>query len=141
MVKTVKIFTAYDQVVEEPLHCDPAEGMTEQSHKASCDVNVILSQYMKTGVIEQRGGGRYEVLPGQVDYQEALNLVMEAEAAFEDLPAKVRDEFRNRPEELLAFLGDAANRDRAIQMGLIEAPPEAPLEPPLPLEGGGGGAA
>lgn len=39
-----------------------------------------------------------------------------------ELPATLRREFDNDPVKLLAFLQDENNRDRAIQLGLVNAP-------------------
>lgn len=111
-------------------------SMTRQSEKDKCDVNLILKQFRVTGVLPNRGApGRYEDLPSSMDYQEAMNVTLAAQAAFADLPSKIRERFGNDPESLLRFLGDPENRDEAIKLGLLDRPPPVD-EPPA---GGGGG--
>lgn len=110
-------------------------SMTEQSHTASCDINNILAGYKKTGVISHLAqGGTFENMPDAMEYQDAVNLMMDAEATFEALPAEVRKQFGNDPQKLLEFTSDAKNRDAMVQLGMINADPEPPLptSPPTP---------
>jgi phage internal scaffolding protein len=58
------------------------------------------------------------------DFQTALNLVISAQDEFMKVPADVRARFNNDPGELMAFLEDDKNRDEAIKLGLVNAPPE-----------------
>lgn len=95
--------------------------LTQQQFKDSCDINLILDRYMKTGELPiNHKVGRYLDLSELPDYQGALDTVMRAEAAFMDLPAKLRERFQNDPSQLLNFLNNPQNNDEAIQLGLIE---------------------
>lgn len=60
------------------------------------------------------------------DYHTALNLVRQADAEFLSLPAPLRAEFDNDPGRLVAFLEDEKNRPRAVELGLVKAPPGPP---------------
>ena len=88
--------------------------------KDECDINRILKKYQKDGILRHvsRFGGRYEDLPDSIDYQESLNAVMAAEAAFLSLPSSVRSRFENDPGRFLAFVGDPANENEMIDLGL-----------------------
>lgn len=99
----------------------PLETMTVQSEAEACDINNILKKYERTGLIDHvKEGGRYEDLPPGLDYQEALNLVIEAKTSFEGLPAAVRKEFENDPAKFLAFVEDPENVERMGELGLLK---------------------
>lgn len=106
-------------------------SMTKQSFKDECDINVIMARYEKSGAmllssLEQRDP-RYLDTTG-FDYHQAMLRVAEANSLFMELPAALRDRFKNDPHELLAFLDDESNRDEAIELGLAR-PREAAPEP------------
>lgn len=116
----------------------PEASRTEQSHKDSCDINVLMAKYERSGVIPRGASGEpfYGDFTGIDDYQSALNAVMEAEESFMQLPAKIRAQFDNDPQKLLTFLADDKNRQAAIDLGLIDAPnaPAKMAEPPVAPE-------
>lgn len=100
------------------------EMVTKQSHKAECDINNILKQYQRTGIITHVQNARptYEDLPSNVDFQQAMNTVLEAERAFLALPGKVRAHFDNNPERFLAAFYDPNQVETLRGFGLV---PEA----------------
>lgn len=99
---------------------------TKTDMAEQCDINVILKHYNRTGTVLQRQDGRFEDLPAEMDYQRAMNLVVESRESFESLPAELRDRFHNEPGRLLRFLADPQNRKEAEQLGLVKAPPSPP---------------
>lgn len=111
-------------------------SVTEQCHANEVDINKIVSRYSKTGVLPVRSGvPSYGDFSGVGDYHSACEAVAQAEAAFMTLPPEVRRRFDNDPGRLLEFLGDEANRDEAIKLGIVEAvasdePPIVPVEAP-----------
>jgi len=111
-------------------------SMTKQSFAAECDINNIIRSYSVSGIIthinEKAAIGTYADLPDPIDYQESLNLVMAAEASFASLPSSVRNRFSNDPEQFLAFMGDPANQDEMIALGLAKdtRPPKTEPAPP-----------
>lgn len=129
-------------------------SQAHQCFAKECDINHIAARYKQTGLLEHvnRASGAYMDVTGMEDYQSNLNLVMAANAQFMELPAALRKEFNNNPSELHAFLLDSSNRDRAIELGLIEKPaserhidaiyPPAPkpqILPEVPSSGSPGG--
>lgn len=100
------------------------EMVTKQSHKAECDIHNILKQYQRTGIITHVQNARptYEDLPSGVDFQQAMNTVLEAERAFLALPGKVRAHFDNNPERFLAAFYDPSQVETLRGFGLV---PEA----------------
>lgn len=99
--------------------------MTVQSAKAECDINNILSQYRRTGILTHVTASRptYEDLPSDLDYQASMNMLLEAQAAFQGLPAKVRDHFGNDPTRLLIALRDPDQADKLREFGILKPPP------------------
>lgn len=111
---------------------DPEEGQTKQSFKDECDINNIMKRYNATGSITHLNmrTPEYGDFSSPLEFQAALNTVMEGEAMFADLPSDLRDRFGNDPKQLLEFLADEANREEAVKLGIVQAPPE----PPAPVE-------
>lgn len=110
-------------------------GRTKQSFRDECDINLIVPQANKTGLLTHitASGGRYEDLSNAPDYQTALNLVISADAAFQELPAGIRKTFDNDPETFLSFMDDPENAEKCIEMGLM-AKPDTPGEKNPPGE-------
>lgn len=110
------------------------ESMTKQSHKAECDINTILKQYQKTGIITHINNQQplYTDLPSDIDFQQSLEILNRAEDAFASLPSKVRDHFNNSPQEFLEAFKDPRQRDYLTEMGLINRPPPQVTAVPLP---------
>lgn len=109
-------------------------SMTKQSHKSECDINNILRQYKRTGIITHVQNARptYQDLPNNIDFQESMNTILEAERAFDALPSVVRRYFDNSPEQFLAAFQDEKQHEKLREFGFLrpdeqdraEAPPE-----------------
>lgn len=99
-------------------------SMTIQSAAAECDINNILSQYRRTGIVNHVTQARasYEDLPDAVDYQASMHLLMDAQAAFAGLPAKVRDHYANDPLRLLQAIQDPQQLDQLRDFGILRKP-------------------
>jgi phage internal scaffolding protein len=95
---------------------------TEQSHKKECDVNEIVKKYDKTGIISHvsKIEAKFGDMTGY-DFKAMKDKVANAESMFQELPSTIRDEFDNDPAQLLTFMEDENNRDKAIELGLIRA--------------------
>lgn len=101
--------------------------VTKQSHQAECDIYNILKQYQRTGIITHIAARQpsFQDMPDPVDYQEALHHIQRAEAAFDALPASVRDHFRNSPQAFLDAFGDQAQHDKLRELGLLNPKSDA----------------
>lgn len=133
------IRTAYDgtdRLVSDAtaLYFDPSDDFTVQSEKDNCDINFILSQYPAEHVFQDPrllpGAGVEIDLTGLPTYQEAMNVVVQANHAFASLPAEVRERFSNDPGKFLAAWDDPKLEAEMIRLGVRAAP--APADPPLP---------
>lgn len=98
-----------------------SETMTQQSFKKECDVNYILRKYQKTGLIDHVNtyNGDYSDVSSVPSYQQALEIVQDANTMFASLPSSIRKEFSNDPEKFLNFVSDEKNSDRMRLMGLL----------------------
>lgn len=113
-----------------------APSRTKQSFLAETDVNNIIKRYRVTGLLPQHQGdpmyADFSKLPS--DYQDALNKVLDAEAAFNAVSSDVRSEFNNDPKAFISFCTDPANLDQLREWGLAPKPPAPPApvapEPP-----------
>lgn len=133
-------FTFYRPHKRVREHGELADGtvppsLTKQEFVRECDINTIIKQYSATGMLSHVSAkaqqGAYQDLPDSYDFQESLNLVNQAEAAFMSLPAKLRERFDNEPGQFLAFCSDPANLDEMRALGLANPlPPAPPPEPP-----------
>jgi len=119
--------------IQTAIHDRP---ITQQQFKDECDINKIMEKYQRTGQITHlaRNQGIYADLTSLGDYQQSLQKVIDAENAFDTLPAKVRERFGNDPAGLLTFLADPQNKEEAIKLGLIEKPKKAPTPTNEPNE-------
>lgn len=104
-------------------------SMTKQSHKAECDINTILSQYQKTGILNHITENQplYTDLPSDIDYQQSLHTVLAAQDVFHTLPSVVRDYFGNDPERFLGAFMDPTQADKLREFGLLDTP--KPVDP------------
>lgn len=114
-------------------------SLTKQSEAAACDINNIMSQYERTGLIPHvaQYQGQYADLGDSLSYHDSMNAVIAAQNAFDSLPANIRARFGNDPAAFLDFVNDDSNREEMGRMGLLDLPaggvaetPEIAAEPP-----------
>jgi len=122
-----------DRVGTDDISFEGDPGLTKQSMKDECDVNIILKKFAKTGLLShaREHQGQYGDFSNVTDYRSALEQVQMAEGAFLSLPAEVREKFDNDAAAFLDFTGNPANREKMIEMGLI-IPADKPETAPIP---------
>lgn len=106
-------------------------SLTRQEWADECDINTLMAQYDKTGVIthyNQQAPAYLDLTETPYDLQNALDTLNRATAAFMSLPASVRKEFDNDAAQFVNFAQDPENLSQMRTWGL--APPEA--APPAP---------
>lgn len=122
-----------DEASEESgLDCkDPSLALQSQAEEA--DINTIVRRFGLTGQLPVGlRVPKFADFEGIFDFQTAMNVVRTAEEAFMQLPATVRSRFHNDPQELVAFVSDAANRAEAEKLGLLVVPEVIPeVVPPV----------
>jgi len=87
-----------------------------------------MSKWEKTGQPPRLNPANpvYGDFTNACEFQEALEKIHTAEAAFESLPATVRRRVGNDPARFIEFCRDPANHDEMVKLGLAEAPPKDP---------------
>lgn len=114
-----------------------AQGRTKQEFAQECDINNIMSRYLKTGIIEHVRDGAPQFLEASpLEFQEAMQIVAQAETLFEELPSSIRSRFENDATKLLEFVHDPANVAESVAMGFLDpsklsTPIEAHTTPPV----------
>lgn len=116
-----RFVTPYGSHLRVSLDFTDVPSLTKQSFKNECDINVIMAQYLKTGVIDfvQKHSARYGDATG-ADFQYAMLVVAESRTMFNDLPAALRNRFDNDPAQFLDFVHDENNRDEMASLGLLK---------------------
>lgn len=110
------------------------DTLTKQSFRDECNINNIMAKYIRTGVIDH--ANNYQAEYGfalALDYREANEIIIRADAMFLDLPSSVRERFDNDPAEFLAFVQDEANLPEMQEMGLVSKPEPIQEPEPAPL--------
>ena len=101
---------------------DPS--LAQQHMRDECDINVIVERFGVTGSLPVSPvEPTYGDFSGVSSYQDALIKIQQTDADFMALPAKIRERFANDPFELVNFLASEANRNEAIELGLIDGEP------------------
>ena len=118
--------SAYGEAKPSTITCD--DGITEQHHSKQCDVNTILSTYMKTGVIPPMDPNAQYGDLSEFDYQTMQNQIANANSLFEQLPDNVKNRFGNQPYRFLNFVQDERNYEELVKMGLANNVPTASPE-------------
>lgn len=107
--------------------------LTKQSFADECDFNNVMDRYVKTGVppaVMEANLARAQYLDVSdiPSYQDAQQIIIEANNSFAALPSDVRDHFNNDPGAFVDFMSNLeANKDVAIKLGLL---PEGAAERP-----------
>ena len=110
------------------------DGLTEQSHAPSCDINLILAQFMETGIMPnmKQSTPQYADVSG-IDFQDVQIQLANAKTLFEELPDLVKAQFDNEPFKFLKFAENPENNTALVEMGLAHAPKDR-LDPALQAE-------
>ena len=97
----------------------PEEDLTQQHFERETNINSIVSRYQKTGVLPT--ALIREVQFGEVgpDLISSLNKIKAAKEQFQLLPAKIREEFKNDPDQFMRFLADPHNFEKAKSLGIV----------------------
>ncbi len=98
------------------------QSKTDQSQAHMCNINNIIAQYTKTGLMpEFKQKVAHYIDNTKFDsFEQAFNTVVEANELFQNLPSEVRKAMDNDPTKLEAFLCDNSNLELLNKHGLIE---------------------
>lgn len=108
------------------VHCDPAKSRTKQADGPGTDINFIVNQYARSGVLPTMMPPQFGDATMFTSIQDALSLMSEAGAYFASLPSKVRERFKNDPALFVMAANDPAATPVFVELGLMPAPKEEP---------------
>lgn len=97
--------------------------LTKQSDAKAADINIIVKKWMNEGAIPaniNKGIAQYFDTTSIPDYQGCMDIVIQAQQAFNSLPSFVRERFSNDPAKFLDFASDPANIPEMVSLGLAE---------------------
>ena len=123
MSKLLKFKTAYGDRTRTGFETT-GESLTQQSHAGAADVRNIIKQYDRTGLIANvnKGVAQYGDYSEVNEYAEALNVVIQANESFAQIPSHIREQFGNDAGVFFEFATNPKNKEEMIKMGLAEAP-------------------
>jgi len=101
---------------------------TDISQQKKCDVKQIMLRYRKTGILDHVTNVQaiYGDFSTAQDFQAVMQKVANAHSAFEQLPAKIRDHFKNDPKNLIEALEDKKRTAELTELGIIMPKTETP---------------
>ncbi len=118
-------------------------GRTKQSQKDECDINKLLDRAARQGGLShlEKYEAKYEDY-SNYDFETHTNKIAEMATCFENLPADIKREFNQSPDEFFEFvtqpenvedlprlLPEIANTGNYFPKGRPEKAPEAPEQP------------
>lgn len=108
--------------------------LTDQSFVEECDINTLVRRFGIDGSPEAHVPPTFGDFASAADYLHSQLVVAEAVQAFEALPASVRERFNNDPARMLEFVGDPANTEQAIALGIATKKADPVPVPPQPVQ-------
>lgn len=115
--------------------CDPDEDLAVQSEKAACDINNVVSQYTRSGVMPPFDLQGYRDVSHGLSLHEAALVSQRLEENFvQSVPAAIRERFQNDPVLFVDHILDEEFLEDAVALGLRQRPepeePDVPATPP-----------
>lgn len=106
------------------------ESKTQQHMRDECNINKIISRYVKTGLVDHLNQNKafYADLPN-LDYREAYEKVFQAEEAFSSLPSELRNYLDNDPAQFVDWMQSGEDMEMKRKYKLVnEQAPEVPVK-------------
>lgn len=105
--------------LESALFCED-ESRAQQSAADETDINTIVRRFgitghLPTGIVVPTFGD----FEGVSDFKSAMDVVANANEAFDAMPAEVRARFKNDTQAFVEFVYDDRNYDEAVRMGVV----------------------
>lgn len=95
---------------------------TDQSYKKMCDINVIIANASKTGVLshQQSKVAQYIDNTEIPSLMEAHAVIRDAQESFMTLPSQIRKLMDHDPTKLADFVSNPENLDILVKHGILE---------------------
>jgi len=111
------------------------DDRVDQSMKNACDINIIMLQYAKTGMLPHFPKKTEQYIDNTQfpPFLEAFETVQKARDLFYELPAPIRLLMSNDPSQLDMFIADPNNQPILLQYGVM-TPKKPKAEPETTLK-------
>lgn len=101
-----------------------AEGKTKQKTGQEHDINKLVRQYQKTGILPTMRDehGLFADVCSIGDYQQCRDRVIAANEAFASLPSNIRARFNQNPAVFMDFMSNIDTDEKikeAVDLGLL----------------------
>ncbi|WNK13987.1 MAG: internal scaffolding protein [Microvirus sp.] len=117
-------FTLFTDHPHPKVDCSTAgPSLTKQSFKDECDIQTIMAKFQRTGLLDfvNKRAPHYGDVTG-INFDDAMQRVIQGREFFADLPSSLRDQFDNSPGEFFEFIGNPANAEAMAELGLTPPP-------------------
>lgn len=124
-MKTVTIRPNGSKRITLDLSQETHGGGADQSFKKQCNINLIMEQYAKTGMLPYQSTQTPQFIDcSQVtDLQTAFSIANNAIESFNSLPPEVRKAMDNNPANLESFILDKDNTELLKKHNIITVQP------------------
>jgi len=97
------------------------ESLTKQSFADEADIQNIVKRALRGQPVTQTDKvAQYVDVSNLPSYMESLNTINALNQAFMSLDGLQRAAFHNNPENMVAFLSDPANYEKAVKLGILD---------------------
>lgn len=110
----------FEEHVHPVIDIPPEEDQTQAHFEKQCNINNIVANYQKTGVLPTALIRDYQFGEVGPDLIQSLNKIKAAKEQFMQMPAKIREHFQNDPDQFMRFLADPDNYEKAKSLGIVE---------------------
>lgn len=103
---------------------------TQQQFADEVDINNIIARHgddafqSREAFFASSRFGDTTLFP---EFQDAQNMIAQANQSFAELPAKIRDRFGNDPAKLMQYLSEGGHEAELRELGILNPLPEAPV--------------
>lgn len=105
---------------------DDEENFVQQQFADEVNINNVVEKFAKTGQIHYLNEGKPNYgIAEPITYEEALQTVIEAQDAFDELPAKVRERYNHDPAQFMKAVHTEGNEIELYDLGLLQSMPES----------------
>lgn len=112
------------------LRCE-RPGKTQQQFADEADINNIVERFLKSGELPQTTPfPQSDEFQETFDFQTSMNVIVQAERSFMELPAKTRARFQNDPQQFMEFMHNPENIDEMVKLNLATTRPKTPEPTP-----------
>ena len=113
--------TIFDTYHEKQGYTFNEPSLTVQAEEPNCNINNIMQRYATQGILPatNAAAAQYADVSNIGDYMECLQVVQNAQNAFDSLPSALRKELDNNPANLVTFIQNPANKERCVEYGLL----------------------